>query len=202
VGSWDEVARIQEVNPSAEATTSPHTVEVQSKNNFIMTQVQEKTYALVGVQDLMIVDTADALLVARRGESQLVKEAQSALAKAGKTVATQHPFEYRPWGYFEVLRDTPAFKSKVIRVEPGQQLSLQSHAKRAEHWIVLRGTAEVVLNDQVLRPRAGEHVFIPMGAKHRMRNAGTDVVEFVEVQVGTYFGEDDIVRYQDDYQRK
>jgi mannose-1-phosphate guanylyltransferase/mannose-1-phosphate guanylyltransferase/mannose-6-phosphate isomerase len=89
----------------------------------------------------------------------------------------------------------------VIRVEPGQQLSYQSHAKRAEHWIVVSGQAEVVLNDEVHRLSAGQHIHIPQGAKHRMRNPGKDVVEFVEVQLGSYFGEDDIVRYQDDYQR-
>jgi mannose-1-phosphate guanylyltransferase/mannose-1-phosphate guanylyltransferase/mannose-6-phosphate isomerase len=137
----------------------------------------------------------------RKGTSQAVKDVQQTLAERKAPCATQHVYEHRPWGTFEVLRDTAQFKSKVIRVEPGQQLSYQSHAKRAEHWIVVSGQAEVVLNDVVHRLIAGQHIHIPQGAKHRMRNPGKDVVEFVEVQLGSYFGEDDIVRYQDDYQR-
>jgi mannose-1-phosphate guanylyltransferase/mannose-1-phosphate guanylyltransferase/mannose-6-phosphate isomerase len=115
--------------------------------------------------------------------------------------AHEHPFEFRPWGRFEILRDTDSYKSKVIHVNPGQQLSYQSHAKRAEHWVIIQGQPEVVLNDVVHPLKPGQSIYIPQGAKHRIRNPGTDVVEFIEVQVGTYFGEDDIVRYQDDYQR-
>ena len=194
VGSWDEVARISQ-NPKDQV------VEVKAKGNFVYTRNPSKQYAIVGADDLMVVDTADALLVCKKGDSQSVKDAQAALLAAKKPAATQHEFEFRPWGYFEILRDTERFKSKVIRVDPGQQLSYQSHAKRAEHWVVIRGNPEVVLNDEVHRPKPGEHIYIPLGAKHRMRNTTKETVEFVEVQVGSYFGEDDIVRYQDDYKR-
>lgn len=194
VGSWDEVARLSE-NPKGQVT------EVKSKGNFVYPLNAGKQYAVVGADDLMIVDTADALMICKKGDSQSVKDAQAALAQAKKPQAVVHEFEYRPWGYFEILRDTDGFKSKVIRVDPGQQLSYQSHAKRAEHWVVIKGHPEVVLNDEVLKPKPGEHIYIPLGAKHRMRNPTKETVEFVEVQVGTYFGEDDIVRYQDDYKR-
>ena len=123
------------------------------------------------------------------------------MRRAGHTQATEHVFEHRPWGSFEVLRDTARFKSKILRVSPGQQLSYQSHQHRSEHWVVIAGHPEVVLNGEVLSPQPGEAVFIPQGAKHRIRNPGAEEVEIVEVQVGTYFGEDDIVRYEDDYDR-
>jgi mannose-1-phosphate guanylyltransferase/mannose-6-phosphate isomerase len=194
VGSWDEVAKLSKNSESMQ--------ELRGGGNFVYSRQEGKKYSLVGTQDLIVVDTADALLVVKKGDSQYVKDAQQKFAQAKEPVATQHPYEYRPWGYFEILRDTDQFKSKVIRVEPGQQLSYQSHAKRAEHWIIISGNPEVVLNDEVHKPQPGEHIYIPLGAKHRIRNLGKEVVEFVEVQVGSYFGEDDIVRYQDDYQRK
>ncbi|MEO6458977.1 MAG: phosphomannose isomerase type II C-terminal cupin domain, partial [Bdellovibrionota bacterium] len=113
-----------------------------------------------------------------------------------------HQSEERPWGRFEVLMDTEHFKSKRITVWAGQRLSYQSHEKRAEHWVIVKGSAEVTLNDQVYPLKAGEHIHIPLGAKHRIANPGTDVMEFIEVQTGSYFGEDDITRYSDEYGRK
>jgi len=194
VGSWDEVAAMH-------SGTQRPLVQVASKNCFVFSQESMRSYALVGVEDLLVIDSADALLVCKKGESQKVKEAQQALFERNVPAAREHLFDIRPWGRFEVLRDSPDFKSKVIRVEPGHQLSYQSHAQRAEHWVIISGHPEVVLNDEILKPQPGEHIFIPAGAKHRIRNRGRDPVEFVEVQVGTYFGEDDIVRYEDDYQR-
>jgi mannose-1-phosphate guanylyltransferase/mannose-1-phosphate guanylyltransferase/mannose-6-phosphate isomerase len=191
VGSWDEVARLRASAPA---------VEVGGSGNFVFPH-GERVYALVGVEDLLVVDTADALLVARRGSSQRVKEVVGELRAAGRREADEHAFEVRPWGRFEVLRDEEDFKSKVIRVDPGQRLSYQSHRHRAEHWVVVRGRPEVVLDDRALSLAPGEHVFIPRGARHRISNPGEEPVVFVEVQVGTYFGEDDILRYQDDYDR-
>lgn len=109
--------------------------------------------------------------------------------------------ETRPWGFFEILCEEADFKTKRITVYAGAQFSYQSHAKRDEHWTIVRGAGEVVLNDQIIPVEPGSHVFIPVGAKHRMRNTGTDAIEFIEVQTGSYFGEDDIVRYTDDYGR-
>lgn len=193
VGSWDEVARLL-------PEPAPGVAEVGGGGNFVFPR-GGRVYGLVGVDDLLVVDSADALLVARRGRSQEVKEAVAALRGAGHPQATEHPFEVRPWGRFDVLADESDFKSKVIRVDAGQRLSYQSHRHRAEHWVIVRGRPEVVLDDRVLRPAPGEHVFIPRGAKHRISNPGDEPVLFVEVQVGDSFAEDDIVRYEDDYRR-
>lgn len=195
VGSWDEVARLGGVGAPAAGV-----VQSGGGGSFVH-PFRDKVYALVGVSDLIVVDTADALLVTRKGASQQVREAVRELREAGRPAATRHAFEERPWGGFEVLRDGERFKSKILRVDPGQQLSYQSHTHRSEHWILVRGRPEVVLDGEVLRPRPGEALFIPRGARHRIRNPTDEVVELVEVQLGSYFGEDDIVRYEDDYGR-
>jgi len=196
VGSWDSlISTLGEKSPK-----NPNVVEIGSTGSHVLPHRNRKV-VVIDSPDTNVIDTEDGLLVFKTGSSEKVKAAYDELVKRKAPEATTHPFEYRPWGDFEILRDTPDFKSKVIHVLPGQRLSYQSHAKRAEHWIIIRGQAEVTLNDQVFRPKAGEHIFIPQGAKHRMSNPGTELVEFVEVQVGTYFGEDDIVRYQDDYRR-
>jgi mannose-1-phosphate guanylyltransferase/mannose-6-phosphate isomerase len=196
VGSWDAVAAEYGKNQSNAALVQSE----KSENTFVFTQ-KEKTVALVDVPDLVIVDTEDSLLVVKKGSSQDVKKIVDALAKKQSAVVKHHLFEDRPWGRFEILRDTDDFKSKVISVKPEAQISYQSHAKREEHWIVTRGEGEVVLNDKVIPVKKGSYIFIPLGAKHRIRNTGGHDLHFVEVQLGTYFGEDDIVRYQDDYKR-
>ncbi len=193
VGSWDELATLG---------TSDEKYEAEGNGNFFYSK-QNRMAGFVDVSDLIVVDTADALLITKKGSSQKVKHIVDQLNAAKDSRAQEHTFEYRPWGKFEILRDTPDFKSKVIHVNPGQQLSYQSHKKRAEHWVIIKGHPEVVLNDVVHKLNPGENIYIPLEAKHRIRNPHpSEVVEFVEVQVGTYFGEDDITRYQDDYQRK
>ncbi|UYL08937.1 mannose-1-phosphate guanylyltransferase/mannose-6-phosphate isomerase [Bdellovibrio sp. SKB1291214] len=192
VGSWDAVASLQK----GQDVTS-----VKGQGNFVFGD-SAKHYSTVGLDDVIVVDTKDALMLVKKGHSQDVKLVVESLAQSKPLLAKEHVYEYRPWGYFEILKDTEFFKSKVIRVNPHSQLSYQSHAKREEHWTITQGTGEVVLNDQVISVKAGSHVHIPTGAKHRMRNTSNDMLEFVEVQLGSYFGEDDIVRYQDDYQRK
>lgn len=109
--------------------------------------------------------------------------------------------EVRPWGMFKIIFECDSFKVKHITVFPNSQISYQSHSKREEHWTIVSGEAEVVLNDQIIKLKAADHIHIPIGAKHRIRNVGASNVEFVEVQLGTYFGEDDIVRFSDDYGR-
>ncbi|HUO86895.1 MAG TPA: mannose-1-phosphate guanylyltransferase/mannose-6-phosphate isomerase [Thermoanaerobaculia bacterium] len=192
VGSWDEVARFRD---SAAAV-----FERQADGNFVY-PLRDRVYGLVGVEGLIVVDTDDALLIARRGSSEGVKQLVEAMKAAGRREAVEHTLELRPWGDFEVLRDTPRFKSKIIRVHPGQQLSYQSHRHRSEHWVIVAGHPEVVLDEAVHRLAPGDHIAIPQGARHRIRNPGSDPVELVEVQLGSYFGEDDIVRYEDDYDR-
>jgi mannose-1-phosphate guanylyltransferase/mannose-1-phosphate guanylyltransferase/mannose-6-phosphate isomerase len=192
VGSWDEIAKLAQ---------SSEKIEVSGHGNFAFSK-EGRVVSFVDTQDLIVVDTADAILVSKKGSTQNVKRVVDQLQAQKDSRAYEHRFEFRPWGRFEILRDTDRYKSKVIHVNPGQQLSYQSHAKRAEHWVIVQGTPEVVLNDVVHRLSPGESIYIPQGAKHRIRNPSKDVlVEFIEVQVGTYFGEDDIVRYQDDYQR-
>jgi mannose-1-phosphate guanylyltransferase/mannose-6-phosphate isomerase len=191
VGSWDAVASLRR---------SQEILSVNADQNFVFSQ-EKKHYSMIGLQDVILVDTKDALLLLKRGQSQDVKLVVDALTKAQSSLIRDHVFEYRPWGHFEILKETDNFKSKVIYLNPHSQISYQSHAKREEHWTIVRGQGEVVLNDRVLPVQAGSHVHIPLGAKHRIRNTTSDELEFVEVQLGSYFGEDDIVRYEDDYQR-
>lgn len=192
VGSWDAVAGLMK----SQGYLAKH-----SADNFVFGQ-KEKNYSLVGVQDLLVVDTRDALLLVKKGESQNVRAVVEELGRENSPVVKEHFFEHRPWGTYEVLKDTENFKSKMIRVLPGAQISYQSHVQREEHWIVTRGQGEVILNDEIIPVQAGSHVHIPKDAKHRVRNNSQSVLEFVEVQIGSYFGEDDIVRYEDDYKRK
>lgn len=192
VGSWDEIAKL---TPNADV------IEVGGHGNFVHSKTG-RVVAFVDTHELIVVDTQDAILVSKKNSSQKVKHVIEALNQRKDVRVHDHPFEYRPWGKFEILKDTDAFKSKVIQVNPGQQLSYQSHQKRAEHWVMIKGHPEVVLNDVVHKLNPGESIYIPVGAKHRIRNPHpTEGVEFVEVQVGSYFGEDDITRYQDDYKR-
>lgn len=200
VGSWDELARLADEFPQLKTGTQANVFNEDASGCYVYS-IRPKVIGLVGVEDLIVVDTQDALLLARKGKSQQVKNLVDQLKQAGQSEATEHPFETRPWGGFEVLSDRPEFKVKTITVEPLQQLSYQSHTKREEHWVVIKGEAEVVLNDKVHKLKVGESIRIPQGAKHRMRNPGNKTLQFIEVQTGTYFGEDDIVRYQDDYNR-
>ncbi|MDG0815744.1 mannose-1-phosphate guanylyltransferase/mannose-6-phosphate isomerase [Bdellovibrio svalbardensis] len=191
VGSWDAVASLQKGH---------EVLNVSGKDNFVFGD-DDKHYSFVGIDDVIVVDTKDALMLVKKGHSQDVRHVVEALTKQQSKLVKEHVYEYRPWGYFEILKDTENFKSKVIRVNPHAQISYQSHAKREEHWTITVGSGEVVLNDQVIPVQAGSHIHIPLGAKHRIRNNTEHMLEFVEVQLGTYFGEDDIVRYQDDYKR-
>lgn len=196
VGSWDAVADVYE--RMGKSRGNP--IEVDSKNNFVLPK-PDKRYAFVGVDDVIVVDTDDALLVAKRGETQNVKMVVERLKKESPKLAIEHTFEERPWGRFEILRDREHFKSKVIRVDAKQQISYQSHDQREEHWVIVKGKGEVILDDQTIPVQAGTYVKIPLKAKHRIRNTSDQPLEFIEVQLGSYFGEDDIIRYQDDYKR-
>jgi len=200
VGSWDEMARLAEES-ALQTKSRAEVFNVDSDNNYVFS-VNNKVVGLLDVKGLIVVDTPDALLVSQKGSSQKVRELVEELQEAGQPEATAHPFETRPWGRFEVLADEPEFKAKKLVVEPHQQLSYQSHAKRSEHWVVIAGQAEVTLNDRVHVVKMGEYIFIPVGTKHRVRNPGRETLVIVEVQTGSYFGEDDIVRYKDDYKRE
>lgn len=200
VGSWDEMARLADEAAPVQSQSRAQVFNQNSENNYVFT-VASKVVGLVDVTDLLVVDTPDALLIARKGSSQKVKELVDAMREANRPEATEHPFETRPWGGFAILADEKDYKAKRVMIDPGAQLSYQSHAKRSEHWVVIAGRGEVVLNEKTIPLGPGESVHIPVGAKHRIRNPGSEPLVFVEVQTGSYFGEDDIVRYLDDYNR-
>lgn len=196
VGSWDAVVDVWEKKASPKAET----LEINAKNNFAYPFLK-KTYAFLGVDDLVVVDCSDTVLITKKGHTQDVKSVVAKLKDQGSPLINEHTFDERPWGKYEILRDGNDFKSKTIMIDAGQQISYQSHSKREEHWIIVSGEGAVILNDKEIPVRRGSYVHIPLGAKHRIRANTNGPLHFIEVQLGSYFGEDDIVRYQDDYQR-
>ncbi|QIE47178.1 mannose-1-phosphate guanylyltransferase/mannose-6-phosphate isomerase [Pseudohalocynthiibacter aestuariivivens] len=155
----------------------------------------------IGLEDMIAVAMPDAVIVARRNDSQRVKEAVTALKARGVKQATEFPVDHRPWGWFESLVVGERFQVKRIVVKPGAALSLQSHHHRSEHWIVVQGTAKVTVDDEIKLIGENESVYIPLGAVHRMENPGKLEMVLIEVQTGSYLGEDDIIRYEDVYAR-
>jgi mannose-1-phosphate guanylyltransferase / mannose-6-phosphate isomerase len=162
---------------------------------------ESRLVACAGVQGLAVIETGDAVLVMGRERSEAVRDLVAALKRAGRSEATAHGEEHRPWGRFKVLHEGPGFKVKEIVVEPGGRLSLQSHEHRAEHWVVVAGIARVTVGEEILTLEPNQSVHIPLGARHRMENPGEVPMHLIEVQCGAYLGEDDIVRYEDVYGR-
>jgi mannose-1-phosphate guanylyltransferase / mannose-6-phosphate isomerase len=162
---------------------------------------EDRLVATLGVDGLVIVDTPDALLVCREASSQDVKKIPERLRQAGREEAILPRRVLKPWGAYRVLTRGEGFQVKEIDVEPGHRLSLQSHRQRAEHWIVATGTATVTVDGRVEDLPCGGHIHIPTGSRHRVENRGTELLRLMEVQTGEYLGEDDIVRYEDDYGR-
>jgi mannose-1-phosphate guanylyltransferase/mannose-6-phosphate isomerase len=160
-----------------------------------------KQVGLIGVHDLIVVDTADALLVCDSAHAEQVKQLVSRYNEMNLEVTKFHRKVYRPWGSYTILEDTPFYKIKRVTVKPGQKLSLQLHHHRSEHWIVVSGTAEVVLNTETRLLHQGESTFVRSGMRHRLKNPGVIALEVIEVQLGEYLKEDDIVRFEDDYGR-
>jgi mannose-1-phosphate guanylyltransferase len=155
----------------------------------------------VGVQDLIVVDTADALLIATRDRAQDVKQIVAKLKKVNHDAYKLHRTVHRPWGTYTVLEEGDRFKMKCIVVKPNAQLSLQMHHHRSEHWIVVSGCADIVNGEQVISLQPNESTYIPAGHKHRLINPGVMDLVLIEVQCGEYLGEDDIVRFEDVYGR-
>ena len=169
-----------------------------SQNNLVLS---EKLVATVDVDDLLIIDTADALLVSRKGSSQKVKEVVQMLKERNSELPNIHVTAHRPWGTYTILDESTAFKVKRIVVKPGKRLSLQKHFHRSEHWIVVSGTATVTRGTDEYLVRPNESTYIPMGEIHRLENVGKIPLVMIEAQVGEYVGEDDIVRISDDFKR-
>ena len=163
---------------------------------------QHRLVAALGVKDTVVVETADAVLVAHKDSVQDVKEMVQRLKSDDRPEAEAHRKVYRPWGSYEVVDSGPGFQVKRLTVNPGAALSLQMHHHRAEHWVVVVGTAKVTRGDEVFSLSENESTYVPKGARHRLENPGQTPLEIVEVQTGGYLGEDDIVRFQDDYNRR
>jgi mannose-6-phosphate isomerase-like protein (cupin superfamily) len=166
-----------------------------------LVRADRRLVACAGVRDLTVIETDDVVLVAGRQHSDAIHELVTSLATAGRSEASAHAGEQRPWGSFRVLHEAPGFKVKEIVVIPGGRLSLQSHRHRAEHWVVVAGTAKITVDDEVLVLGPNQSVHIPLGARHRMENPGDEPMHLIEVQCGGYLGEDDIIRYDDVYGR-
>lgn len=204
VGSWDAVAGAHDADESGNSAVGLKKVYfVEARNTHVeSTSHTEKAIAAIGVENLVIIDTPDALLVADRAKSQEVKLVVEAL-KAGvdaelvELPATVH----RPWGTYATLKQEDGYQVKRITVAPGQKLSLQYHHKRAEHWVVTQGKAIVQVGDEKFETGPGEYRYIPLGEKHRLTNVDDTELVLIEVQVGSYLGEDDIVRIEDIYGR-
>jgi len=180
-------------------TKAEHLYTVDAKNNFVYSQ--ERAIALVGVEDLIVVDTGDALLISKKGVSQKVKAVVKQLKEGESELHHIHLTAHRPWGTYTILEDSEKYKIKRIVVKPGKRLSLQKHSHRSEHWIVVSGTALVTVGDTQTIIHPNESTYIPMGEVHRLENQGEIDVVLIEAQVGSYLGEDDIIRLQDDFER-
>jgi mannose-1-phosphate guanylyltransferase/mannose-6-phosphate isomerase len=162
---------------------------------------QSRLVALVGLQDTVVVETPDAVLVAHKSRMQDIKNVVARLKQGNRTEANAHRKIHRPWGYYDSIDSGSRFQVKRIVVSPGATLSLQLHHHRAEHWIVVRGTARVTRGDEVFLVSENESTYIPLGTRHRLENPGKVPLEMIEVQSGAYLGEDDIVRFEDTYGR-
>lgn len=198
VGSWDAVANMTPAdanNNHIEGTGITH----EAKNNFI--HAPHRPVVLLGVEDLLVIDTPDAVLVAHRGMAEQVKEVVAILEAKEHSEAVTHRKVARPWGWYDSIDLGERFQVKRIGVKAGASLSLQKHHHRAEHWIVVKGTAEVTCGDKVFLISENQSTYIPIGEKHRLKNPGKVELEIIEVQSGGYLGEDDIVRFEDVYGR-
>ena len=197
VGSFDALFDELPKDKNNNTLNDKH-ISINSKNNLIYGK--DKHIATIDVDDLIIVDTGDALLVSKKGSSQKVKKVVEEIKKTTQ-LHNIHLTGHRPWGTYTVLEDTQGYKIKTIVVKPGSRLSLQKHFHRSEHWIVVSGTATVTVGDVTKLIRPNESTYIKMGEIHRLENQGKIPVVLIEAQVGEYTGEDDIIRFDDDFER-
>src|SRR5690606_27969208 len=198
VGSWSSLWEVEGKDDSGNAASGDVLLH-DTHNTYV--RAESRLVATVGVDDLIVVETSDAVLVADKSRVQDVKHIVTALKKQARDEAILHKRVYRPWGSYESLVSAGRFQVKRIVVNPGQQLSLQMHHHRAEHWIVVTGTARVTCDDKEFLLGEDQSTYIPLGNRHRLSNPGVIPLEIIEVQTGSYLGEDDIVRFQDVYGR-
>ncbi len=200
LGGWDAVWRENRPGPDGVVTGGTATA-IDCENSLLRAESSSQQLVGIGLSDIIAIAMPDAVLVADKNRAQDVKLAVKALSEKGVAQAQQFPRDHRPWGFFESLITGDRFQVKRIVVHPGAALSLQSHYHRSEHWIVVEGTAKVTIDDDVRLVSENQSVYIPVGAVHRMENPGKMNMVLIEVQTGSYVGEDDIVRYDDVYAR-
>jgi len=198
VGSWKAVAELVGADKDGNRGQGER-VTVATRDTYV--HAEDRVVATVGVRDLVIVDTPDAVLVAHRDHLQRVKDVVGELKARGHESYKLHKTVARPWGAYTVLQEGPGFKIKRIEVKPGASLSLQMHHRRSEHWVVVRGVADVTCGEHSYAVRPNESTYIPLHTKHRLANSAAEPLVMIEVQCGDYVGEDDIVRYDDHYGR-
>jgi len=198
VGSWNAVANLSLADATGNRINGQG-LAIQSTNTYI--NAPHRPVVALGTSDLVIVDTPDAVLVASADKVEQVKEVVAQLKKDGASQAVMHRRVARPWGWYDSIDMGDRFQVKRIAVKPGASLSLQMHHHRAEHWIVVKGAAKVTNGEDIFLLEENQSTYIPIGAKHRLENPGKTDLEMIEVQSGSYLGEDDIVRFEDTYGR-
>ncbi|WP_292899884.1 mannose-1-phosphate guanylyltransferase/mannose-6-phosphate isomerase [Nitratireductor sp.] len=198
IGSWSAIWEAQTKDANGNALTGD-VLQVASRNSIV--SAQKRLVAIVGVEDLVVVETADAVLVARRDAVQNVKEVVGQLKAADRTEHVDHRRVYRPWGDYDSIDIGNRYQVKRITVKPGAKLSVQKHHHRAEHWVVVRGTARVLKGEETIMLTENQSTYIPLGEIHALENPGKIPLELIEVQSGSYLGEDDIIRLEDRYGR-
>ena len=199
VGSWDSLDEV--IKPDGDGNVKVgDIISLDTKRTIVMGE--KRLISTIGLKDLIIIDTTDALLVARRGQAQRVKEVVDMLKERKRKEVVEHTTTYRPWGSYTVLEEGPRYKIKRIVVKPGHKLSHQLHYHRSEHWIIVKGTAKVTIGKKTSVVHENESTYVPKSTEHRLENPGKVPLEMIEVQNGEYVGEDDIVRFGDVYGRK
>ena len=198
LGAWEAVWQVAEKDAQGNAAVGDAIV---SDSHNTLVHATSRLVSVVGLDDVVVVETPDAVLVASREKSQDVKNIVAQLGREQRGEQVLHRKVHRPWGWYDGIDQGPRHQVKRILVKPGASLSLQMHHHRAEHWIVVTGTAEVTVGDKVLLLAENQSTYIPLGARHRLRNPGKVPLEIIEVQSGSYLGEDDIVRFEDHYGR-
>jgi mannose-1-phosphate guanylyltransferase/mannose-6-phosphate isomerase len=199
IGSWSSLWEASTADARGNVCSGDVILD-GARNSYV--RAESRLVVAIGVEDLVIVETSDAVLVTRKDQAQRVKDTVEALKAGQRDEYLVHRRVYRPWGYYEGLDAADRFQVKRIMVKPGCKLSLQMHHHRAEHWVVVSGTARVVRGDETLLLSENQSTYIPLGVKHRLENVGKLPLHMIEVQSGSYLGEDDIVRFEDDYKRE
>lgn len=198
IGSWDSLRDILPRDENGNAVVGD-VMAIDTKNCLIFGD--KRLLSTIGLEDCLVVETSDAVLIARKGEAWKVREIVNRLKENERKEASEHVTTYRPWGSYTILQQGPRYKIKHVVVNPGEKLSLQKHSHRSEHWVVVKGTAKIVIGDKEIFVHENESAYVPQSTLHRLENEGKIPVEIIEVQNGEYLEEDDIERFSDDYDR-